>query len=424
MLGRFLPNVTETPRSVIGIAVSADIRRIAAVCLRIRGYGLEAQVEMAGSAQRGLPLEAAGQCRAIAEGRGTRPGKLASLAAELAELQAQLVHEACRAAEETDHLLPEPLVIGTDEPALWHFTDARPHALIGLCDAARLAELTGLNVIDAFPARDLAHGGVGGPIEPIAQWMLLHDVKRNRVLLDLGRTTRMTYVPAGCESSAAGRVAATDVGPGMALLDELTHRLTGGKRRFDPGGSLAVQGRCDQRLLDHLLTTPYFDRQEPRWHPEGAPTDWFLAETLQWGREHGNGLRDLLCTVTHLIADAIAQCLHRCVPDSPSPVQLVLAGGGERNGLLLRELRRRLDPTDDITLAELGMHRDQLDAACVAVLALLHIDHVPQTRTHTTGIDAPRVLDRLTPGSPQNWQQLLRMMATSTPATMSLRCAM
>jgi len=423
MLGRFLPNANEAPRAVIGIAVSADIRRIAAVCLQIAGRGLDAQVVIAGSAQRGLPLEAAGQYRAIAEGRGTRPSELASLAAGLAELQARLVREACSAADRPGHLPPEPLVIGTDEPALWHVSDGRPHALIGLCDAARLAELTGLNVIDAFPARDLAHGGTGGPIKPLAQWLLLHDPKRNRVLLDLGRTTRMTYLPAGCESSVTGRVAATDVGPGMALLDRLTQRLTEGKQCFDPGGSLAVQGRCDRHLLDHLLAMPYFGTEEPRWHPEGAPTDSFLAEALQWGREHGSHLRDLLCTVTHLIAVAAARCLHRCVPDSPSPVQLVLAGGGERNGLLLRELRRRIDPCHDIMLAELGMRRDQLDAACIAVLALLHIDHIPQTRTHTTGITAPRVLGRLTPGSPQNWQRLLRSMAASTPATMSLRCA-
>ncbi|MBN1852806.1 MAG: anhydro-N-acetylmuramic acid kinase [Pirellulales bacterium] len=423
MRDRIRSNPTGPIRSVAGIAVSSDIRRIAAVCLRIHGRGLDARAEMVGNAIRGLPLAAAGQFRAIVEGHGSSPGPLASLAAELAEIQAQLIGESCGSAVEKDDSLPYPLVVGTHEPGLWHCIDNRPHAQIGLCDAARLAERTGLNVMDAFPARDLAHGGVGGPIEPIAQWLLLHDAKRNRILLDLGRTSRMTYLPAGCEGSAAGHVMATDVGPGMALLDDLTSRLTGGRQQFDPGGSLAVQGRCNPDLLDHLLSAPYFDHPGPKWHPAGTPTNWFLSETLHWGSQHGNGLRDLLCTVTHLIAVAIVRCLHQYVPHTPSPIQLILTGGGERNGLLLRELTRRLNAMDMIPISELGMHRDQLDAACVAILALLSIDHVPQTRTHTTGIEAPRILGRLTPGSPQNWYALLQMMAASTPATMSLRCA-
>ena len=56
--------------------------------------------------------------------------------------------------------------------------------------------LTGLNVIDAFPARDLAQGGLGGPLIALPEWLLLRHRDRSRVLLDLGRTVRVD-LPAG-----------------------------------------------------------------------------------------------------------------------------------------------------------------------------------------------------------------------------------
>ena len=97
---------------------------------------------------------------------------------------------------------------------------------LALCDAARLAESTGMNVVYAFPARDLALGGRGGPITAVAEWMLLRSQLRNRVLLDLGRTTRLTYLPAASTDRAETKVVSFEVGPGTAILDMLVERLT------------------------------------------------------------------------------------------------------------------------------------------------------------------------------------------------------
>jgi len=69
-----------------------------------------------------------------------------------------------------------------------------------------LAERSGLNVIDAFPARDLAQEGHGRPLLPIPHWILLHDSQKTRVLVTLGRTTRLTYLPGSRDASNASRI--------------------------------------------------------------------------------------------------------------------------------------------------------------------------------------------------------------------------
>ena len=46
---------------------------------------------------------------------------------------------------------------------------------------------------------------------------------------------------------------------------------------------------------------------------------------------------------------------------------------------------------------------------------MLYLDSVPANATALTGVETPRILGRLTPGSPQNWQRLLQSYTGSVP---------
>jgi anhydro-N-acetylmuramic acid kinase len=298
-----------------------------------------------------------------------------------------------------------------------------PASRLSLSDPARVAELTGLTVVDDFPARDLARGGRGGPIDALAQWIILRDATRCRALVDLERTIRLIYLPPARWVQAAERVTALDVGPGMDLLDRLAFRLTNGKHRFDPGGTLAVQGRQIPELLQSLLSADCFHRPAPYWQPQGVSADWFLDESIQSALAAGWSMRDLLCTATHLIAESIARSISQRVPHTPPVAELILTGGGRQNGFLLREITRRLPQTPCTRLEELSIDPDHLDAASTAVLTLLHLDQVPQTHTLITGAVTPRVLGRLTPGAPKHWRLVLSQIAQHSHARMALRQA-
>jgi anhydro-N-acetylmuramic acid kinase len=283
--------------------------------------------------------------------------------------------------------------------------------------------MTGVNLIDALPGRDLAQRGQGGPLTAVAEWILLRDPRRTRALVDLGQTVRMSLLPSESDPWAASRILSFDVGPGMRLLDVLARQLTGGEHPFDPGGRLAVQGTKIAELLEHWLADPCFDRPLPRWHPHGVRPERFLNDAVRMAVEADWSVRDLLCTATHLIAESVVRAISRRLPEQTPVDQIVLTGGGRQNGMLLRKVAARLPETTLTPIDELGIADRALGPACIAVLAFCHLDQVPANPTAVTGAEIPRVLGRLTPGSPQSWQRLLAHMSGSQPAIRPLRSA-
>jgi anhydro-N-acetylmuramic acid kinase len=134
-------------------------------------------------------------------------------------------------------------------------------------------------------------------------------------------------------------------------------------------------------------------------------------------------VRDLLCTGTHFIAESIRRAADSFLPKTPAIDELILTGGGQRNGLLLREIAARFPSVRLRQLRDLNFADEALDAASVALLARFYVDQVPASTPSISGAQTPRILGRLTPGDPAVWQRLVREMAADQPAMMSLRNA-
>lgn len=441
----------ESPRWTMGIVVSSDCSRVSAALVSARGGGLNLQAEVAEGLIVQVPRETTSLWRQWMDAGATvsrayprpmevagrpdrpfpkdsaspiEPGELLAavgcLRAQLAEVQASAVF----ALLDEANMPPERiLALGVCDPGLWGFAAAPRDSYLGLCDAARLAECTGMNVIDAFPARDLAAGGQGGPTGALAEWVLFGHAERNRVVLDLGRTTRLTFLGAAPPDRGPSRLLSFEVGPGTRLIDLLAQRLTNGEQAFDPGGKLAVQGQRLAPLVDHWLADPFFRRSIPRWHPRGVQPDRFLFDALQMAVQSGWSIRDLLCTATHFVAESIAQAAARDLPSDAPIHEFVVTGGGQQNGMLLRELGVLFPDVPLTRTAELGVDGDALGPACAAILAFFHIDQVPAGLPEVTGCEVARVLGRLTPGSPQSWQRLLSAIHGARPAVRPLRSA-
>ncbi len=188
-------------RWMIGLAVGSRCRSLRAALVGAEGKGLTGRLEVYAADRLTLPREITRLFRQP-RNRAQSAGDLPLLAAQLAESQALLLDSfAARIAPVWDRVL----AVAVDDPGLWRSAVGWT-AYMGLCDSARLAELSGLNVVDAFPARDLAQEGRGRPILPIPHWILLHDSQKTRVLVTLGPTTRLTYLPGSRDASGASRI--------------------------------------------------------------------------------------------------------------------------------------------------------------------------------------------------------------------------
>ena len=415
-----VPRTGDGYRWTVGVLVSSGCTHAAASLVAAAGRGLDVRARVAGTVADAVPGETAAMFGPLAHATTAGVTSLAVFRAQMAEFQAALVGELLAGLG----VAPSRITaVGVHDPGLWQVDRGGPGGYLSLSDAATLAESTGLNVIDAFPARDLAQRGQGGPVTALAEWVLLGDPRKDRVLLDLGSTVRMSYLPCTMADQPVSRILSFDVGPGMRLLDLLAQRLTSGQHRFDPGGRLAVQGHRIDALIEHWLANPYFDRPLPRWHPWGVRPERFLTDGVQMAVEHDWSVRDLLCSAVHFIAETIAITLRRRLPEDARVDEVLVTGGGRRNGMLLREIAR----TVEVPLARIdssGIPGQAFGPACIAVLAHFYLDQVPGNATSITGTEVPRLLGRLTPGSPQNWQRLLQMTAGSSPAIRPLRSAL
>lgn len=407
-------------RLLIGLHVGTGCEEVSGALLAVSGRGLSAQFDPIESASQTTSGELRASFESLQQDGKNQLGESLQLATALADVQFTVVRRLLSSAA-----IPasDVLVLGVHDPGLWRYPREGPVGYASLCDAAYLAERSGMNVVDAYPARDLTGGGLGGPVTAIPQWLLLRESTRTRLLLNIGRTVRLTYLPAGESVHDIHSLVSFDVGPGTFLLDKLSARLSAGRMQFDPGGRLAVQGKKIPELIDHWLADPYFQESPPRWHPLGVRSEYALDETVRMAAEAGWSIRDLLCTATHFIADCIEREIREQLPPEPALDEVFITGGGQGNGMLLGEISLRLPGIPLHKTAEIGMPMGRLEAATAAVLATLHIDMVPANHPVITGTQSPRVLGRLTPGSPGAWRQLIGHLHSAAPTHTSLRNA-
>ena len=122
-----------------------------------------------------------------------------------------------------------------------------------------IAVRTGRYVISDFRARDIAAGGEGAPLSPMADTMLFagreRGKRRRRAILNLGGIANLTVL-----DDDPTRVFGFDTGPANAPLDRLARRLSGGELACDHDGQFARAGRVNESLLADLLENDHFPR--------------------------------------------------------------------------------------------------------------------------------------------------------------------
>ncbi len=211
-------------------------------------------------------------------------------------------------------------------------------------EASIIARVTGVTTISDFRHADMAWGGQGAPLVPLFDAHLLADSKRLRVAINLGGIANITVIPqAAHENStlAESLVSAWDTGPANCVSDAMC-RLRG-VGDFDPGGELASKGRCLPDLLTELLAHEYFQRVAPK----STGLEDFgeaYAQDLLSREELKDLLRTTLClSAQTLVNDLVSVYKNEAGRDSFTGMDLVFAGGGTSNKILMQEIRERLE---------------------------------------------------------------------------------
>lgn len=314
--------------------------------------------------ERALLRQALADAEAI-EDRADRPGCLPAaedlVTASHAEAVEAFLAENGLAASDID-------VIGFHGQTVVHRPDQRMSVQIG--DGQALARRLGIRVVHDLRAADVEAGGQGAPLVPVFHRALAQASGFSGPLgiLNLGGVANVTLL------TEAGDLLAFDTGPGNALIDDWMRERTG--RALDDGGRTAARGRPDGALLAWLLTHPFFARRPPK----SLDRNWFSHKLAgQLTTEDG------AATLTAFTAQAVARALDHA-PEPP--LRWIVAGGGARNGELMRLLNYHLRV--EITTADaVGWSSAYLEAQAFAYLAMLSLSGEPITFPSTTGAHGP-----------------------------------
>jgi anhydro-N-acetylmuramic acid kinase len=320
--------------------------------------------------------------------------ELAALNVEIAEVFAAAVEELCRQAA---FPLARVDLIGSHGQTVWHDPTGariRARATLQLGEPAVIAARTGRNVVADFRAADVALGGEGAPLVPLVDFLLLERAGTRRAVLNLGGIANVTWLPG---TGRAADVVAFDTGPGNMLLDGLVRRFDLAPSGYDAEGSRALRGRPCDALVAEFLQDPFFQRPPPR----STGREVFGEARVEWlarrGSELGLTAEDLLATAARLTARAAAESLLRFCG---RPAELLLCGGGRRNGAVIGSLTELLPDVALRSTDEEGLDGDAKEAIAFAVLGWLGARGRPNHLPHTTGASRATVLGKFVWGGP------------------------
>jgi anhydro-N-acetylmuramic acid kinase len=279
--------------------------------------------------------------------------------------------------------------IGSHGQTLWHEPG---HSTWQLDAPAVIAERTGISVVSDFRVRDVAAGGQGAPLVPIAD-ALLFAGNDWRALQNIGGIGNVTVVP---PDGTLASVRAFDTGPGVGVLDAVV-RTVDPALRYDRDGLIAARGRVLQPVVNELLAESYFRAEPPKSTGRELFDARYVQRLIELCRAQPGEIRDvdLVATATALTAQSIADAYRRFVPEPIT--ETLIAGGGAKNPTLRAQLAQALAPLRVTTFDERYFDGEAKEAVAFALLAHLHLEGIPGNVPTATGARGPRVLGVFTP---------------------------
>lgn len=284
-------------------------------------------------------------------------------------------------------------LVASHGQTVWHHDGVEPTgpATLQLGDGDFVAEAAGCAVASDFRQRDIAAGGEGAPLSPLADALLFARVPRPVAVLNLGGLGNLTFL------GSDGGLLAFDTGPANALLDGLARRLLGAD--MDQDGAAAARGRPDPAFVAELLRHPFLERAPPKSTGRDTFGAAWLDGVVAEARARGllaRGPDDLFATAVEFVAATVGSALERFAPERPR--ELLVAGGGARNPAQLAALARRTGiPVR--SSAAVGLDPKAREALVFAVLGAACVLGLAVTHPGATGAAAGRPLGKISPHS-------------------------
>ena len=284
----------------------------------------------------------------------------------------------------------EIAAIASHGQSIWHEPG---HSTWQTGESSVIAERTRIDVISDFRVRDMAAGGQGAPLVPMADAMLFSDSSKWRALQNLGGIANVSVVPPGGDLRG---VRAFDTGPGCGVIDKVVRTLRP-DLAYDVDGRLASKGKPVASVVDRLLSDEYFRAAPPKSTGPELFSVKYTEDLIASCRAESPGCsdEDIIATAVSLTARSIGDAYERFVAEPITEV--FLSGGGAKNPALVRAITEALAPRTVSDFDATFFDGEAKEAVAFALLGYLHLNRRPGNVPTATGAAGPRILGKLTP---------------------------
>ncbi len=259
-------------------------------------------------------------------------------------------------------------------------------------DPSATAFTTGVTTVGDFRRKDMASGGEGAPLSPLAHFLLFNKLNTPQAVLNLGGIANLTIL-AGTDK--VEDVWGFDTGPANMIVDFLTKKYY--KKNFDKDGEIAFSGRVDLKLLAFLKKDRYFKKRPPKSTGREKFGEEFVKRIIEYKKKHRLRTEDLISTVSELVVDTILESFLRFVKTKQKIKRLIVTGGGAHNRYFISRLKKLFKPIEVVTSDIFGFDPDSVEALVFALLAYLAIKGTPGNIKRVTGAKKEVVLGKICP---------------------------
>ena len=276
--------------------------------------------------------------------------------------------------------------VGYHGQTVYHNANLKVSKQLG--NAKLLSDLIKLNVVHTFRENDLKNGGQGAPLTPIYHKLLSVKLNLNSVLfLNIGGILNVTSIYKNTN------FVATDIGPGMCLLDKWI-RLNS-KFKYDIDGKISSKGKINNNLNYQLDNFFHFEKKNlnKKYIKSFDVSDFDLSFIRGLSTE--DGAATLIEYSVKIIIDYYLYIIKFFKIKNFKP-QIILCGGGRKNKHLVKRLNlnfQKYKITRDNNLIksidEFNINGDFIESQAFAYLAVRSFLKLPISFPDTTNCKRP-----------------------------------
>ncbi|MFN8239021.1 MAG: anhydro-N-acetylmuramic acid kinase [Chitinophagales bacterium] len=233
---------------------------------------------------------------------------------------------------------------------------------------AQIAAKTNHKVVCDIRTSDVAYGGQGAPLVPIAEQYLFPDY---RIFLNLGGIANISF-------HQQDKIIAYDVCAANTLLNYLAqqHSLT-----FDKDGDMAGKGTIIRPLLEELNAIAFCRLPAPK----SLGTEHVYSDWIALMEKYNAATADKLATAVEHIAMQIGKEIESKITGqipNTSGTSILITGGGALNRFLIERIRAHTTLTvtvpDKLTI-------EYKEALAMAFIGLWRVLEIPNCLSSVTG---------------------------------------